>query len=270
MLSLISVHYDNRIPNWRNGMARLTCNILALITEGKIRYTVNQKSYIAVKGDLLFIPAGSWRASENYEGEHAKLTLLFNYGEEEAGEIELLARSEFRIGKLRSFEYIRHRFERLYREWTVEGKNRRMVSTGIVQEIIGIATREMESSDIAPNKLKLAGKLQQFMVEHYRDAIPIDQLAGLIQRSPNYTISLFREVMGLSPIQYMHQLRMKEACRLLGGSDLTVSEIATFLGYYDHSYFYRMFKKHTSLSPSAYRLNGSAEAALTKPHARHY
>ncbi|WP_368659514.1 AraC family transcriptional regulator [Metabacillus halosaccharovorans] len=53
------------------------------------------------------------------------------------------------------------------------------------------------------------------MLENYRKNIEIEQLAKLINRSQSYTISIFKELMGQSPIRYIHQLRIIEACNLL-------------------------------------------------------
>ncbi|MFD0714769.1 helix-turn-helix domain-containing protein [Paenibacillus sp. GCM10027626] len=81
-------------------------------------------------------------------------------------------------------------------------------------------------------------------------------MAHLIHPSPNYTIAIFREVIGSSPINYIHQLRIMEACSLLINSDMTVAEISNHLGYYDTSYFFRIFKKYTSMSPTEFMARG--------------
>lgn len=98
--------------------------------------------------------------------------------------------------------------------------------------------REFEQPEVSPMKLKYAQKIQQYLLEHYREQVQIHELASLIRRSPNYTISIYREVTGQSPIRYLHQLRIIEACNLLLNSDMSISSISSYLGYYDTSYFF--------------------------------
>ncbi|MCY9662245.1 AraC family transcriptional regulator [Paenibacillus chondroitinus] len=256
MLSLLSVHFDNRIPNWRTNLMLLNHNVLVLMIEGKIKYTINDRTVIGEKGELLFLPINTLRTGENHEGEHQKFTVLFNHSEEDSEELPIFRKGQFIKCKIRNFEYFKHRFEKLYLEVIGDGKFNRYLVSGILQELVGMAAREFELVEAAPIKLKLANELQKYMVAHYRQPVQIDELASLIHRSSNYTISMFREVMGVSPIQYIHLLRMKEACNLLTNSDLSISEISNYLGYYDHSYFFRIFKKYTSMSPTAYKLSG--------------
>ncbi|QHT61045.1 AraC family transcriptional regulator [Paenibacillus lycopersici] len=257
MLNIISVHFDNRIPNWRRAPDVLDHNVIALMIEGKVSYTLNNQTVIAEKGDLLFIPAGTMRASENADGEHQKFTILFRHTDDESLALHLLGNAQFDKCKIRNFEYMKQRFERLHLEAMGKGKFNSYVMTGILSEIIGLVAREFEQVEVTPIKLKLVNALQNYMVAHYREPVHIDQLASLIHRSANYTISIFREVTGISPIQYVHAMRIKEACKLLKNSDLSVTEISNYLGYYDHSYFFRMFKKLTSRSPTDYKHSGA-------------
>ncbi|SEN05232.1 helix-turn-helix domain-containing protein [Paenibacillus sp. OV219] len=255
MLTFTSVHFDNRIPNWRNTLTVLDHNVIALILDGKVKYTLNDHPVIAEKGDLLIIPIGTMRASENMEGEHQKMTVLFQHSKADTEVLPVLGSARFSKCKIRNFEYMKQRFERLYLEALSKGKGKfnPYVITGILLELVGMAAREFEQVEVTPIKLKLANEIQNYLVSHYREPTHIDQLAALIHRSANYTISIFREVTGVSPIQYVHSLRMKEACNLLTNSDLSVTEISNYLGYYDHSYFFRIFKKFTSLSPTEYK-----------------
>lgn len=253
MMSLLSVHFDNNIPNWRKSQEVLNHNVLALVVEGKVKYYINDISMIAEKGELLFIPISTLRSSENFEGEHQKITILFTHDDDDAQQLSLLSKATFNTCRSRNFEYIKRRFEQLYLEVTGEAIFSPFIIAGIFQEIVGLVAREFELVEVTPIKLKLANQLQKYLVSNYRETIQIEQLATLIDRSANYTISLFREMKGLSPIQYVHMLRMKEACNLLANTDLTVTEISDYLGYYDHSYFFRIFKKYMSLSPTEYR-----------------
>lgn len=64
---------------------------------------------------------------------------------------------------------------------------------------------------------------------------------------------LFKEVMGISPLNYYIKLRMENACLLIECTELTIGEVAERVGYEDPVYFSQVFKKRMGISPSAYR-----------------
>ncbi|MCS7464132.1 AraC family transcriptional regulator [Paenibacillus doosanensis] len=256
MLTIHSAFFDNMIPNWRNQLEAVKFHILVLITHGKVLYTLNGESRIVQAGELLLIPKGTSRVAENASEEpHQKYTVLFHYFYHnvlEESEIPYLTNGQILHLKIRNFEYVKQRFMLLYREDMEKKPFSELIRLGTLQELLALAGREAEVLDISPIKLKLAKTIQQYILENYRTPLHIEQLAELIHRSPNYTISLFKEVNGQSPIQYMHQLRMMEARNLLANSGMSVTEISQYLGYYDTSYFFKMFKKFTSMSPTAF------------------
>lgn len=201
----------------------------------------------------MFIPASTIRGGENHKsGEHQKYTALFTLPDRIDPHIPFPIDQKFYQIKSRSYEYIKHRFERLYFNMRGDKSYSSYICNGILQELIGVFAQELGASSIAPIKLKYAKTIEYFLLTNYREPIKIEQLAKLIHRSQSYTIAVFKEVMGQSPIQYIHQLRITEACNLLLTTDMTVVAISEYLGYYDTSYFSRMFKKVTSMSPKEF------------------
>jgi AraC-like DNA-binding protein len=258
MLSILAVNFDNFIANWHNRSETLKNHILVLVLQGKVVYTLNGKTVIAEPEHLLLFPRGTTRAAQNDpSGPHQKYTVCFNYAGDEA-DIPFPAYPQYLHIKIRNFEHVKRRFELIHRECLENKRYSQWIALGALQELLGTVGRETELTEISPMKWKLAKTMQQYLLERYRQPVRVNELAALIRRSPNYTVTLFTEAIGLPPIQYMHQLRIAEACGLLTNSDMTVAEIAGYLGYYDTSYFVKIFKKFTSMSPTAYATNGNA------------
>ncbi|MFC5648391.1 helix-turn-helix domain-containing protein [Paenibacillus solisilvae] len=258
MIQIISVHFDHYIPNWRTQMEVLGHNVIVLVMEGKVRYEINGEEIVAERGDFLYIPKSTRRCGENLNGSpHQKYTLLFTIEPGMDTGIPFLDQGRFIQFRLANFQYAQRRFERLYEEMRGSKSFRFIICLGIVQELIGILSRELEKPEVTPIKMKYAQIVKHYLLEHYREPIEIEQLARLIHRSPNYTTALFKEVFGHSPIRYMHQLRVLEACNLLLHSDMTIAGISQYLGYYDTSYFFRVFKKYSAMSPSEFITRGS-------------
>lgn len=82
--------------------------------------------------------------------------------------------------------------------------------------------------------------------------ITVEDLAGVAYLHPNYFITLFKTVMGCSPIQYVTQRRIVTAKRLLTDTEMTVTEIANRVGMLNH-YLSRQFKRMTGVTPLQYR-----------------
>ena len=64
----------------------------------------------------------------------------------------------------------------------------------------------------------------------------------------------FKSTAGMTPSDYLISLRLQKAKELLGDTDLLIKEISSACGFENEYYFSNFFKKHTTLSPSAYRL----------------
>jgi len=79
-----------------------------------------------------------------------------------------------------------------------------------------------------------------------------EDLAKLTGLSTIYFRRLFTEVFGVSPIAYVHKLRIKKAKEMLKSDYGNITDIAQSLGYLNIYDFSRAFKKHTGISPSKY------------------
>ena len=66
-------------------------------------------------------------------------------------------------------------------------------------------------------------------------------------------MACFRRVLGLSPMEYLLNHRLEQACHLLLTTHWPVSQVAEACGFGDASYFGKAFRKKTGLSPAKYR-----------------
>lgn len=102
-----------------------------------------------------------------------------------------------------------------------------------------------------------------YMSEHLEQPLRIGELAALAHLSPAHFTVRFKEQTGCSPRDYLHLLRMHQACRQLQDTLLSVKEIAARLGYRDPFHFSRQFKAFQGVSPRAYRAAPGAGTALS-------
>ncbi len=81
----------------------------------------------------------------------------------------------------------------------------------------------------------------------------VQEIAAFAGLEPHYFSSLFKSEMGMSPLNYYMELKMKEARRLLRLPGYTVTRVAAALGFADASHFSRRFKQYAGISPKEYR-----------------
>lgn len=90
-----------------------------------------------------------------------------------------------------------------------------------------------------------------YIDEHYEQKITLKGLAAMANMSPHHLCRLFKSITGMPPIEYVNQLRVNEALKLLQQHHSPVSEIALAVGFNDSNYFSRLFRKYKNISPSS-------------------
>ncbi|MCF0115949.1 MAG: response regulator [Erysipelotrichaceae bacterium] len=96
-------------------------------------------------------------------------------------------------------------------------------------------------------------KAKKFIEENYRENITREDVALVAYVTPNYFSKLFWNHMGMNLREYINRLRIDEAKRLLLSTSMSVSEIASYVGYYNISYFSTVFRKLVGTSPVEWR-----------------
>ncbi|MCI9336040.1 MAG: helix-turn-helix domain-containing protein [Lachnospiraceae bacterium] len=106
---------------------------------------------------------------------------------------------------------------------------------------------------VSDNSLSVTQQAKAFLLEHYREPVSIEMLAEYFHLNPRYFSTLFKKKEGISPLDYLTQIRMEAAKNLLKDTDIPVSEVSALVGYEDPRYFYKVFKKYTGQTPTNFR-----------------
>jgi transcriptional regulator GlxA family with amidase domain len=108
-------------------------------------------------------------------------------------------------------------------------------------------------------------RCQTWIAEHYHERAPVTamvRLSGLAERSFKHR---FRQATGMSPLEYVHTLRLEEAKQMLESGNAPVEAIAHEVGYEDAGFFSRLFRRNVKLTPALYRKRfGSMRKALVE------
>ncbi|WP_036717953.1 Ada metal-binding domain-containing protein [Paenibacillus sp. JCM 10914] len=102
-------------------------------------------------------------------------------------------------------------------------------------------------------KEEIAKDTMHYIQEHYKEKITLTLLGEALQKNPYYIQRSFKAIQGLSPLHYLHRLRIDEAKHLLRHEELSITEIALEVGYNDSTHFSVKFKEYTGVSPTTYK-----------------
>ncbi len=94
---------------------------------------------------------------------------------------------------------------------------------------------------------------KKYMEQNYYRSVSVCEVADMLHISDRYLYNLFVRHEGVSPKKYLNELRLNRACELLKNQNMSVTEVATSVGFDDVLTFSRFFKKNMLLSPTEYR-----------------
>lgn len=94
---------------------------------------------------------------------------------------------------------------------------------------------------------------QKYIQKHLYKEITLSELATIVKLNPSYVSQLFKREVGITVNEYILRSKIEEAQKLLTLTDTSISEIYSLLNFYDQSYFTKVFKKYSKMTPKKYR-----------------
>ena len=125
----------------------------------------------------------------------------------------------------------------------------------IENSVIGLVGQmhPIETPDDQQAHFQELRKVMHFIDRHFVDEITVDRLADIAGISIPHFNRRFRQLLRLSPMEYVLSLRIQEAQRQLTTTKRSVGEISLATGFYDQSHFTKRFNKVVGMNPLAYR-----------------
>jgi AraC family transcriptional regulator len=124
----------------------------------------------------------------------------------------------------------------------------RKITHLVIRQILGSPKRD-EKVDFR----MAANHTVEFMHTHLGEKIGLVDLARVARLSLSQFSRVFKQELGMAPMEYLQELRLVRAKRLLRDSDQSITEVALGCGFNSSSYFSRCFLGRFSASPSVFR-----------------
>ena len=94
---------------------------------------------------------------------------------------------------------------------------------------------------------------RKFIEKHFGEELSLRRVAKAVNIHPNYLSERFRQITGVTFVEYVARTRFERACGLLHNGDVRISEIAFAAGFQSLSQFNRVFKRFSGDSPTQFR-----------------
>lgn len=96
-------------------------------------------------------------------------------------------------------------------------------------------------------------RIMEFIKANYARKLSLEQIAASVHLSPSHISGLFRKETGQTLSAYISFVRIEKSKQLLKTTELSIADIAALCGFEEQSYFSRVFRKQTGMSPKHYR-----------------
>ncbi len=245
-------------------------NRLLWIQHGICTLLTNTARYVLRERELLYLPADTQYATEM--NESVQLTNIFfdflpvqrnqdknhfvyieDYNPMQMENVAFtdvaLFSDTFQIPVTTAIE---KQIELLIHEETLRRKVYRLRQKAILTDLLVQICRN--GTDGEPDSRNSAvEELLYYIVENCESPLSRSSLSSIFHYHPNTINRMVQSATGMTLHQYIEDTRIKRAMQLLSATDLSITDIAHRLQYYDNSHFSSVFQKHTGCKPSEYR-----------------
>lgn len=147
------------------------------------------------------------------------------------------------------------RFYRLFEDlallWSDGHTGHLLKVRSLFMDILHSLHRYFATHSIPSKNTLVMDKILTYINKNYTRKLTVAHLASLSQFNPNYFSEIFKSFTGVTPIEYVNDIRIAVACKLLA-QGYGVNEVSGQVGFKDPFYFSKVFKKKKGMSPREY------------------
>ncbi|NOU94032.1 helix-turn-helix domain-containing protein [Paenibacillus sp. LMG 31456] len=232
---------------------------IVYIVDGEGSFIIGDKEYVAGRGDLIIYNQGVSH-EERSKAENPLKTYycgVSNLAIEGIDEGCILPRHQSPVIRTNALgSKIEGLFSQIFEEVNSQTMGCQIICQNYLSSLLVFIHRIVsahESLIVSSEQHSVGYQIQEFLDNHFMQDISLNEIANSLYISPYYLSRIFKEKTGYSPINYVIQLRIGEAKKLLLTSNLTIQEISHRMGYDNSNYFSVLFKKVTGASPNQFR-----------------
>lgn len=232
-------------------------HFIHFIIDGEGTLEINNINYSIKKNQLFIVPAGeisTYQASHKHPWTYCWIGFLGIQSNQYIHSLLQSSQQEF-VLDCQDSSYYQDRIKTILN--ISNGKLSSFLKiNGIMYDIIGTLLEETGVNFTDDFDLSIPSQAMRYMDLHYYDDIQISDVADFVGVHVNYLTGIFKKKYHITPKQYLSQLKIKKAKKMLLETDYPIYIISSSVGYSDPLAFSRYFKKKTNLSPKEFRERG--------------
>ena len=232
---------------------------ILIIDEGELELRVDDKHFIATPGDIVVINPGvlhSGAAENNYTKYRALLFELETFTKYKLTKLKLdpiILHTTAFVDRIRDSKLL-DIVNQIYDVWYSEEGESEFKLIGLTYFLIGrLLERHVNPHFSNPINTRDFQEVIDYISTHYCDKINTNYISKMFGYNETYLCRRFKEITGLSPMDYIKILRLEKSRSLLKHSNESINSIAIECGFADINYFSRRFKAHYKITPTEYR-----------------
>ena len=251
--------YTQCWQSWRYDNVTPAYNKLYYVVDGEFYLKINDAEYQAQAGQMFLLPYNSTQTYYHFSSHLAtKYWVHFTAPCKDRDLLELISLPHFI--NVEDPQIVTNRFTEMLELNKSPHLGARLQQKAMLFQLLAYYIEHSnlpDAKDMFKDE-KLAG-LMLYIEEHLPDTLTINELCGIMHFHPNYFIRYFKEATGLSPMEYISNLRIEHAKRMLQTEEMAIQDIAKAVGFKSSYYFARIFKRKTGFTPTDYRLVSSSK-----------
>lgn len=253
-LTFYAAGYQQTPPSYRYGPIVRNYHVIHFVSKGKGTLTIRQKTYSVKAGEAFFIPAqipAMYQADVEDPWDYCWISFL---GLHASGYMNRLLDSfeQTYVSPLLDVSFYRKKIEQFVNN-AYTGMAGFFQESALVYSILSDLYHEFHLDQSELVQHHPMEEVKYWIDMNIGKDLQIKKIAEQMGYHPNYLIRKFTEVFGISPKQYILNVKMAKAKTLIEENEDPIALIADALGFHDLSSFSRTFKKNFSISPSEYR-----------------
>ena len=213
---------------------------LTAVVSGVLEYTINGKNITLNSGDVIFIPPESVR--QRKAADKPCDYISFNFTCDEAIDLPLYIPHGLTNELVVEIALCDELVKKLYPNY---GE--------VLSPLITCMLKTLKSNLESENLPETVRKIIDYIHKNLSGKITLKDIGEYTFFSPIYCDTLFKSAIGRSIIDYVIELRIEEAKKLILNDAASLSDIAASAGFSDYNYFARTFKKRCGYTPLEYK-----------------
>lgn len=240
-------------PQWKlNPKQNKDWYALSYVVSGGVQYRFGDETICAKKGNVVFIKTDQLYSAKSIpEDPWHFFSVAFSLECMDADSKKILHGLP-NIFTSSDSSRMAENFAELHRTWAAKDPGYLIKCRSLILDILYILLSDESRRQKTSTHYTKIARVVDMMRAHCERSYSLSELCAMTGLSPSYFRQLFKEMTGMSAIQFQNQQKIQRAKDLILSQNCNVTEAAQAVGFSDIYYFSRMFRKLTGQNPSEY------------------